>query len=90
MAEVPNFRSVVRVGNLNGNVIAEFADTALLDISGLSTVQRVEPVGWFDDNTLVVMARGEYWDDAVLIAVDIPSQSAQLLAQGVFVGFTYP
>ncbi len=90
MAEVPNFRSVVRVGNMNGNVIAEFAGTAFSGISGLSTVQRVEPVGWFDDNTLVVMARGEYWDDAVLIAVDIPSQSAQLLAQGVFVGFTYP
>ncbi len=90
MAEIPNFRSVVRVGNMNGNVVAEFADTALLGVSGLSTVQRVEPVGWFDDNTLVVMARGEYWDDAVLIAADIPSQSTQLLAQGVFVGFTYP
>ncbi len=90
MAETPNFHSVVRVGNLNGNVIADFADTAFVGVSGLSSVQRVEPVGWFDDNTLVVMARGEYWNDAVMIAVDIPSQTTRLLAQGVFIGFTYP
>lgn len=90
MAEVPNFHSTIRVGNLNGNVIAEFADTSLVSVSGLSMVQRVEPVGWFDDNMLVVMARGEHWDDAVLISIDIPSQSTRLLANGVFVGFTYP
>ena len=90
MAEVPNFHSVVRVGDLQGNIIAEFADTAFLSISGMSTVQRVESVGWFDDNTLVVMARGEYWSDAVMITIDIPSRSMRLLARGVFVGFTYP
>lgn len=90
MSETPNFHSLVRVGNLNGNVIAQFADTAFLSVSGLTTIQRVEPVGWFDDNTLIVMARGEYWDDSVLIAIDLPSQSMRLLARGVFVGFTYP
>ena len=90
MSETPNFHSLVRVGNLNGNVIAQFADTAFLSVSGLATIQRVEPVGWFDNNTLIVMARGEYWDDSVLIAIDIPSQSMRLLARGVFVGFTYP
>ncbi|MBT3338276.1 MAG: hypothetical protein HN855_03905 [Anaerolineae bacterium] len=90
MAEIPNFHSVVRVGNMNGNVIAEFVDTALLSVSGLGTVQRVEPVGWFDDNTLVIMARGELWDDAALISVDIPSNTMSLVAQGTFVGFTYP
>ena len=30
MSETPNFHSVVRVGNMNGNIIAEFADTALV------------------------------------------------------------
>ncbi|NQU30143.1 MAG: hypothetical protein HQ525_05695 [Anaerolineae bacterium] len=90
MAETPNFHSVVRVGNMNGNVIADFADTSFLSISGLGTVQRVEPVGWFDDNTLVIMARGEFWEDAVLILVDIPSKTPRLLAQGVFAGFAYP
>lgn len=90
MAETPNFHSVVRVGNMNGNVIADFADSAFLSISGLGAVQRVEPVGWLDDNTLVIMARGELWNDAVLILVDIPSKTPKLLAQGVFAGFAYP
>lgn len=90
MAETPSFHSTVRVGNLNGNVIAEFADTFFLTVSGLGSVQRVEPVGWFDNNTLVIMARGEHWNDAVLIMVDIPSQTSRLLARGAFVGFVYP
>ena len=90
MAETPNFHSVVRVGNLNGDVVAEFADTIFMPISGLGAVSRVEPVGWLDDNTLVVMARGEAWNDAVLLMVDIPSQNISFLAQGVFVGFVYP
>jgi hypothetical protein len=90
MADIPNFHSVVRVGNLNGNIIAEFADTAFVAASGLNTVARVEPVGWFDDNTLAVMARGEAWNDAVLLMIDIPSQNVRFLAQGVFVGFIYP
>ena len=90
MSETPNFHSLVRVGNLNGNIVAQFADTAFLTVSGMSTIQRVEPVGWIDDNTLVVMVRGEYWDDAVLVMIDIDSQAMNLLARGIFVDFTYP
>ena len=90
MAETPNFHSVVRVGNMNGNTIAEFADTALVTVSGLGIVQRVEPVGWFDDETLVIMARGERWDETVLLKIDIPSKTPSFLAQGAFVGFVYP
>ena len=90
MAETPNFHSAIRVGNMNGNIAAEFADTAFVATSGLGVVSRVEPVGWFDDNTLVVMVRGQVWNDAVLMMVDIPSQNINLLAHGVFVGFIYP
>ena len=90
MAETPNFHSVVRVGNLNGDVVAEFADTFLLATSGMGLLQRVEPVGWLDDNSLVIMARGERWDEVVLIMIDIPSQTPSLLARGAFVGFVYP
>ncbi len=89
MAEVPDFHSLVRVGDLQGNVIAQFADTAFLSVSGLGSVQRVQPVGWLNDNTLLVMARSEDWDDAAIIAIDIPTQGMRLLAKGVFVDFTY-
>jgi len=90
MAEVPSFHSVVRVGDFAGNVVSEFADTAFVGISGLGTVQRVEPVGWLDDNTLVVMVRGEHWEDAVLIMVELPSQTLTFLARGIFAGMVYP
>ena len=90
MSETPSFHSVIRIGDMNGNVIAEFSDMALTSISGMSLIARVEPVGWLDNNTLVVMAHGEYWDEVVLLMIDIPSQSSSFLAQGAFVGFVYP
>ncbi|MCF6277303.1 MAG: hypothetical protein L3J16_00925 [Anaerolineales bacterium] len=90
MGEPPSFHSTVRVGDLSGNIVAEFADTALVTVSGLGQVSRVEPVGWFDDSTLVIMARGALWDQAALIRVDIPSQTTSFLANGVFLGFIYP
>lgn len=89
MAETPNFHSTVRVGNLNGNIIAEFAETAFVGVSGFGVVNRVEPVGWFDDQTLVVMARGEVWDDVALITVNLNTQVKSKIAQGNFVGFVY-
>ena len=88
-AEKPNFHSVIRIGDLNGNIITEFSDTALTAASKMSVVQRVEPVGWLDENTLLVMVRGEHWDEAVLLKIDIPSRSPSFLAQGIFVGFAY-
>ena len=90
MAEVPNFHSVVRIGDLAGNIITEFPDIALTPSSGMSVIQRVEPVGWLDDNTLVVMAYGENWDDVLLLKIDIPSRTPSFLAKGAFVGFAYP
>jgi hypothetical protein len=90
MAEVPNFHSVIRIGDLDGNIIAQFTDTALTAVSGMNLVQRAEPVGWLDDNTLVLMVRGEHWDDVALIKIDIPSQTPSFLAQGSFIGFLYP
>ncbi len=90
MSETPNFHSVIRVGDLNGNILFELADSAFAEVSGLGTVQRVEPVGWLDDQTLVVMARGEDWFSAELVMVDIPTQGLRFLAQGTFVEMVYP
>jgi hypothetical protein len=89
MSETPNFHSVIRVGDLSGNVLLELADSAFAPVSGLGTVQRVEPVGWLDNQTLVVMARDANWDAAALITVDIPSQGLSFLAQGEFVEMVY-
>jgi hypothetical protein len=89
MAETPNFHSVIRIGDLSGNIITEFPDTALAAASKMSVVQRVEPVGWLDENTLVIMARSEHWDEAVLLKIDISSRNPSFLAQGAFVGFAY-
>ncbi len=90
MAEMPNFHSVIRIGDLAGNIITEFPDTALVPSSGMGVIQRVEPVGWLDDNTLIVMARGENWDDVLLLKIDIALRSPSFLAKGEFVGFAYP
>ena len=90
MSDTPNFHSTIRVGDLNGNLLFELADSAFATVSGLGSVGRVEPVGWLDEQTLVVMVRGEDWISAALVMVDIPTQAIRFLARGSFVGMVYP
>lgn len=90
MAETPNFHATVRIGDLNGNVIAEFADSALGAALPGGKAAWVEPVGWLDSQTLLVQTRGTNWDEAAIVTVDTASQRISYLAPGVFVGLVYP
>jgi len=90
MAEAPNFHATVRVGDMNGNVVAEFPDSTLAGVSGLSKVGYVEPVGWCDDQTLILQVRGEVWDQVMLIRASIPDKALSYLASGAFIAFLYP
>jgi hypothetical protein len=89
MAEVPTFHALVRVGDLQGNVVAEFPDTALQAVSGFGSVGWAEPAGWLDDQTLIILVRGEQWDQAALLRVDMNSGTPSYLAPGTLIGLFY-
>jgi hypothetical protein len=90
MAETPTFHTTVRLGDLNGNLLGDFPAASLSGASGLSSVQWAEPVTWLDDQTLIIMVRGEQWDQTALVKLDVPSKGLSYFGQGTFIGLLYP
>lgn len=89
MAEVPNFHPTLRIGTTKGEWLVDYSDAALSSQLG-TAVAWVRPVGWLDDQRLVVQVHGIDWDDAFVVIVDIAANRATFLVTGTFVGMVYP
>ena len=90
MAEVPSFKATVRVGQNNGAIVADLPMNAFESAAGIGSISRAEPVAWFDNQTLIVQARGPEWDKAALLRYNVISREITYLAQGEFIGLLYP
>lgn len=91
MAEVPNFRSRIRVAqlpNISG-LIHDIQDTAFANLVGSPSVSQMKPVGWLDDQTLLIEVRGESWENVTLVELDVATGGLSVFCQGGFVGFVY-
>jgi hypothetical protein len=89
MAETPNFHATIRVGTTGGAWLVDYPDTMLASLLG-TAVAWVEPVGWLDDQRLVLQVRGTDWSDASVVVMDITTNYLTYLTAGTFVGFVYP
>jgi len=91
MAEVPNFRSRIRVTQLPNasGLIHDILDTAVAALLGSSSVTHLKPVGWLDNQTLLIEARQESWEDVALVKLDVTTGGLSIFCQGSFVGFAY-
>jgi len=89
MAETPSFHATIRVGTIKGDLLVDYPDTMLASLLG-TAVSWVEPVGWLDDQRLVLQIRGSEWSDASVVTMDITTNYLTYLAAGSFVGFAYP
>jgi hypothetical protein len=90
MAEVPNFKATVRVGQNNGAIVADLPMNSFESAAGIGPIIRAEPVAWLDNQTVVVQARGYDWDQSVLLRYNVSSRETAYLAPGEFVGLLYP
>lgn len=90
MAETPSFEATVRVGQMDGAVIADLPMSAFESAAGIGSISRAEPVGWLDDQTVIVQVRGQEWRQAVLLRYHVLSRESSYLAPGEFVGLLYP
>jgi hypothetical protein len=90
MAEVPNFKATVRVGQNNGAIVADLPMNAFESAAGVGPIIRAEPVAWLDNQTVIVQARGYDWDQSVLLRYNVSSRETAYLAPGEFVGLLYP
>jgi hypothetical protein len=90
MDQPSSFHETIRIATLDGNVLAEIPDTALLSISGLAEIDWVVPLGWLDLQTLALEVRGINWDNATIVSIKYDGSDLNFIADGSFLGFLYP
>lgn len=91
LADQPSsFHETIRIGTLDGIVITDIPDSALISVSGFSEIGWVVPIGWLDPQTLALAVRSNSWESACLISVKFDGSGLTYLAPGAFIGFLYP
>jgi hypothetical protein len=90
MGETPTFTATVRVGQVNGTLVADLPMNTFESAAGIGPVYRADPVEWLDNQALIVQVRGQEWNQAVLLRYNIVSKETSYLAPGEFIGFLYP
>jgi hypothetical protein len=89
MAEVPDFKSLVKVATTDGTVLFTLTSASFNGVIGTAT-GRANPVGFIDNENFLAQVRTENWDQSYIVKVNIPSNSISLFCSGVFLGFYYP
>ncbi len=85
-----SYQSVVRVGDLtSGNVVIEIQDSMLTQSLGWP-VSFIKPVGWLDNQSLLIEVRGIDWGDVSLVLLDLDGRTLTYFCDGNFAGFVYP
>lgn len=86
-----SFQAVVRVGDLsNGNIGIEIEDNMISQNLSGSPVNFIKPVGWLDNQSLLIEMRGEDWGDVSLIRINLNDRTLAYFCEGNFAGFSYP
>jgi hypothetical protein len=88
MEDPPTFRSIVRVGTTDGLLIGEYP-AEYFDAAAGFPVIRASPVGWLDNDSVLIQAGGPDWQDNAILRLDLPATPVYL-TNGNFAGFTYP
>ncbi len=84
------YNYIVRVGNLSeGKVVFEIDPGAAEQTLHEDSLTYLRPVGWLDDNSLLIEARGANWEDANIVRLDLSDGKLYQFAGGAFVSFLY-
>ena len=90
MAETPHFKSTVRVGQMDGTVVADLPMKSFENAAGIGSIGRAEAVEWLDNQTVIVQVRGQEWSQVALLRYNIVNKETSYLAPGEFIGLVYP
>ena len=90
MALEPNFTSLVRISDKDGNIHANLPVITLASVTDVVNPTWAKPVGWLDGEKLIVEIRGDDWNNPALIQVRFDGSELAYLASGIFAEFVYP
>jgi hypothetical protein len=91
MAETPNFHSRIRIAQLGGvpGLVRDVTDTALEEALGYPQVGRIIPVGWLDNQVLLIEVHQDSWEKTSMVKLDVATGKLSEFSKGSFVGFGY-
>lgn len=90
-AQPPNFTARVRAGEISsGGVIQEKDHSAAAALLGWERVSLMKPVGWLDNQSVLIEARGEDWAQVSLLRLNAKTGEMEIFCPGSFAGFVYP
>ena len=85
------FHARVRVGDIsNGKLLQDIPITLVTQATGLEEVVFMRPVGWLDDETLLIQVDHTGWEQSTLVRLAIDSGELSLFCPGRFLAFSYP
>ncbi|MBN2388475.1 MAG: hypothetical protein JXB85_15770 [Anaerolineales bacterium] len=87
-----NLETTLRVGSLEGGLIADYSLAAFVEPAGLGAEIAIIPLGWLmpDNETLLVAVSSVVAERVVLVYVDVHAGTISLLREALFLGFSYP
>jgi len=90
-AEPGTYHSVVRIGEVNnGSVDYDIEDNSVAQALGITRIAFMKPVGWLDNQTLLIETRTTDWGQVVLVRANLVNGTLAYFCDGAFTGFVYP
>jgi hypothetical protein len=90
-AEPSSYRSAVRVGEVgSGSVVYDIEDGSVAQALSSADITFMKPVGWLDNQTLLIETRTADWGQVVLVRANLADGTLAYFCDGAFAGFTYP
>lgn len=83
------FQTNLRIAEIEGSMNAQYLDDYFEPAVGFPTLSAI-PVGWLDNDSLLVQVSGFETGQSALVRFDLDTQEALLLTSGYFLALTYP
>jgi len=90
ISDPPDFLPRIRIGDLQNEWgVKDLMNAAAAQAINSSRITFMRPVGWLDNETLLIEVRGQDWNDVSLLRLDVMSAVSSVFSSGIFVGFGY-
>lgn len=81
---------MVWVGGLSdGKVKFEIDESAVAQTLQTNDISSIQPVGWLNDDSLLIETRASNWEDAHIVRLSLKDHNLYQFSQGAFIGFVY-
>jgi hypothetical protein len=88
MGVTTDFHSTLRFGSTDGTTLLDLPSSSFDGVAGF-TVAYVRPMGWMDNQTVVVQVLNATWEQDTILSVNL-SGEINFIDSGNFISFIYP